>query len=555
MSSDQSNNKKIVVIGGGFGGVFTTQALVEKLKKAKVYNVNVELISERNYFVFHPLLPEVAAGTINAQDAVTPLRLLVKGAKTRLAEVQHVDFANKCIHILQGQRKLIQHIHYDELVIGSGQITDLSLFPGFTQHSMTMKDVSDAYKLRNHVIRCLEMADVTKFADIKRRALTFVVAGGGFSGVETMGELVEMIRRTLKFYPNIAPDEIRPVLIQRGNQLLPEMNANLGKYTLQALKGRGVEVMLKTGIISASATCVKTDTEQVIETMTIVTTIGNGPSPFVKKLGIELNRGKIEVNSYFQTIEKSVWALGDSALVPLPTLPPSKGDVNNEETKPLYAPPTAQFTVREAKFAANNIVAAITGGKMQNFDYKPKGMLASLGNYQGVAEIFGFTVKGLPAWLIWRALYIGMLPGFPTRLRVALNWLFDYFLPRTIVQMAENVERGTQYRHYNKGDTLLSKEQVLDGFYIVASGRLKLQVPPENNEEMFERELVAGDHVGEQILSKNKLTTCTLTALEDSIVLVLNPEDFLVMREHFKGFDNYFENLDSSRYSPLIRDS
>lgn len=542
-----SENKKIVIIGGGFGGVFAAQSLVKKFKKAKINNVDVELISERNYFVFHPLLPEVAAGTINAQDAVTPLRLLLPNIKIRLAEVVDVNFETKCVQIIQGQRKLIQSLSYDELVIGSGQITDLSLFSGFTQHSMTMKDISDAYKLRNHIIRCLEMADVTKFAEIKRRALTFVVAGGGFSGVETMGELVEMIRRTLKYYPNIKLSEIRPVLIQRGGQLLPEMTEKLGDYTLKALQKRGVDVMLKTGISSASATSVTTSNGDCIDTMTIITTIGNGPSPFVKKLGLELNRGKIEVNEYFQTSQAHVWALGDSALIPLPA---KEGD-----EKISYAPPTAQFAVREANFVAQNIVATLTNKPKTIFDYKPKGMLASLGNYQGVAEIFGVNIKGLFAWIIWRALYIGMLPGFPTRLRVALNWLFDYFLPRTIVQMAETQERGVQYRHYNAGDVVLSVEQILDGFYVVVSGKLKLEVNVPDSDEVFIRELEAGDHVGEQLLIKNLLTTCTLTAIDNSVVLLQNADDFLAMRQHLKGFDQYFNDLSESRYSPVVRDN
>ena len=527
---------KIVIIGGGFGGVFAAKNLVSLAKKRGLKEIQVELVSERNYFVFHPLLPEVSAGTINAQDAVTPLRLLLPGVRIRLAEVTNIDFDNKQVHILQGQKKLIQRLSYDQLVIGSGQVTDLSLFSGFDQHSMTMKDISDAYSLRNHVIRCLEMADVTRFDDIKKRALTFVVAGGGFSGVETMGELVEMIRRTLRFYPNIDVSEIRPILIQRGKQLLPEMNAKLGEYALRALQKRGVDVRLQTGISSATLHCVTTAKEEKIEAMTIVTTVGNGPSAFVKKIGLQLNRGKIEVDENLQVkYRENLWALGDIALIPMNAEPDSSLESNPEQLK--YAPPTAQFAVQEAKYLARNIIAEISNKPLQPFAYKPKGMLASLGNYQGVAEIFGMNIKGLLAWLIWRALYIGMLPGFPTRLRVALNWLFDYFLPRTIVQMADTKTQAIRYQYYNSGDIILDENQVVSGFYVLVSGRLDLTVTNHQNGDVFQRQLLPGDHLGEQLLTKGMgLSTCKLKAEENSKVLVMQADDFLRFRESFPGF-------------------
>lgn len=535
-------SKKVVIIGGGFGGVFTARYL-SKLIRKKGLDLEVELISKRNYFVFHPLLPEVSAGTINAQDAVTPLRLLLNNVKIRLAEVTKVDFNDKAVQLLQGQRSLIQTVHYDDLVISSGQITDLSLFPGFEQHSMSMKDVADAYQLRNHVIRCLEMADVTRFPQIKRRALTFVIAGGGFSGVETTGELVEMIRRTLKFYPNIDASEIRPILIQRGDRLLPEMNLTLSQYAFKALSKRGVDIKLNTGIASATLNCVTSSTGEKIDTMTIVTTIGNGPSPFVKQLGVELNRGKIEVNSHLQA-ESDLWVLGDTALIP--TEDTSSGDV-------ATAPPTAQFAVREARFLAENIVAKHQNKPLKDFHYKPKGMLASLGNYQGVAEVFGFNIKGLPAWLLWRALYIGMLPGFPTRLRVALNWLFDYFLPRTIVQLSETQQLATHYQYYASGDTVLQVGHIAEGFYVLVSGKLIFNAVDEEAGTTFEREILPGDHFGERLLAKECLSNCTLKAVEDSKLLVMRSGDFSRLRKEFTGLNDYFKSLDDSRYSPRMR--
>ncbi len=238
---------KVVIIGGGFGGMFTAK----KLHKLSQGDLDIELISKINYFVYQPLLPEVAAGTLNPQDAVTPLRNLLKGVQVRLAEVTDIDFDAKQITLLQGQRKILQRVDYDHLVITTGQVANLSLFPGFEHHSLTMKDLSDAYRLRNRVIECMEMADVTRFPDIKQRALTFVVGGAGFSGVETMGELAEMVDRILPEYPNIQRHEIRLVIIQIGHRVLPELPEHLSEYALNQLEKRGVEVWLNTGIHSA----------------------------------------------------------------------------------------------------------------------------------------------------------------------------------------------------------------------------------------------------------------------------------------------------------------
>ena len=241
-------------------------------------------------------------------------------------------------------------VPYDHVVIATGQVTDLSMFPGFTQHSMTMNDLADAQRLRNHVIQCLELADITLNAQLKKAALTFVVAGGGFSGVETMGELVEMIRRTLHHYPNIAPEEIKPILIQRGDRLLPEMQPELSEYAVQSLIRAGVEVRLKTGISSATAMSLATQDGQSIQCMTTVTTIGNGPSGFLRSLDLQLVKGKIPVNANLEVVDlDNVWALGDAALIPME----ANGKLTDLST---YAPPTAQFAVREAQFLAKNIL-------------------------------------------------------------------------------------------------------------------------------------------------------------------------------------------------------
>ncbi len=501
---------KIIIIGGGFGGAFAAKELSRQGGK----QYDIELISDRNYFVFQPLLPEVAAGTINAQDAVTPLRLLLPDVKIRLADVKSIDKDKQVVTILQGRKRILQELDYDHLIIASGQVTDLSLFPGFLQHSLTMKNLSDAYKLRNHVIQCMELADVTQFEEIKKLALTFVVAGGGFSGVETLGEVLEMVHRIRKFYPNIKKEDIRAIIIQRGNRLLQEMPEKLGRYTEEQLKKRGATIMLNTGIESASATTVCTDKGDIIPTMTIVTTIGNGPSAFIKALPFEQKRGKLLTTPYLQLKGcDNIWSLGDTAAIPL----------DNDGSS--YAPPTAQFAVQEAKLLAGNLIAFVRGKKLSPFSYNPKGMMASLGAYKGVAQLGNIRITGLFAWLLWRALYIGMLPHFSTRLRVALNWLFDYFMPRTIVQMDHAESSALTRVHYRKSELVYERGEIVPGFFIVMSGVFKLSIQTKDG-EIIEKMLTQGSHGGDQVIQASSLSVGKLEAVEKGELLFISPDDF-----------------------------
>ena len=519
MAENASEKTRIVIIGGGFAGLFSARRLYQQLGNS----VSIELISEINYFVFQPLLPEVAAGTINAQDAVSPLRSLLPNIRVRLATVQGIDSENKTVQLVQGRKRRLQTIHYDELVISTGQVTDLSMFPGFSQHSLTMKNLADAHHLRNHVIQCMEMADATLYPEIKRQALTFVIAGGGFSGVETTGELLEMIHRIRPQYPNIEAGDIRTVLIQRGDRLLPEMSEKLSSYTLKKLAKRGTEVWLNTGIKSASRYSLFTADGRSISTYTIVTTIGNGPSDFVKNLPIELSRGKIPVHSDLSVVGvEDMWALGDVALIPL-------GD---SEPPGSYAPPTAQFASREARALANNLKAKLRGEETRTFCYKASGSLASLGGYSGVAEIYGLSITGFPAWFLWRFIYIGLLPGFSSRLRVALNWLFDYFMPRTIVSIDHSENLATRYLRFAEAEVVHEEQEILEGFYIVREGRFERSLKTDDG-QIHTRVYTAGDSWGARCLAEERLCKGRVVALEDGELLLIKGVDFMRFRDAY----------------------
>lgn len=530
--------KRIVIIGGGFGGAFTAKYLRRLVGK----NVVIELINDTNYFVFQPLLPEVAAGIISAPDAVTPLRVMLHDVKFHMARSYGVDFVKQQVHLVQGTGRVPIQITYDHLVIAVGQKANLDSLPGLSEHSRTMRNLADAHALRNHVIRCLELADITENQELKQRLLTFVVVGGGFSGVETIGEMSEMIRQMLSHYANITLREVRPILVQRGPRILPELPEGLSEYAQRKLRKRGIEIKLDTGLISATGSSVQLDDGSTIDTDTLVATIGNGPSELVQALDIELTRGKIPTDRFLHVLgHQNIWAVGDSALIAL------------DDEAEQFAPPTAQFATAQAHRVATNLAAALAEKPLAAFTFRPRGALASIGHYSAVAEVFGIRVSGLLAWFMWRGFYILRLPGFTTKIRVTLDWLFDYVLPRNIVQIGNQRSMATQFAYFRKDDVLFAAGQILDGFYMVVSGALESRIPDDTLGEDFVRILGPGDHWGERALTENWETKGSLIALEDSRILILKRDDFLNLRKSLPVLNEYFENISEKVYAHPLR--
>jgi len=522
--------KKVLVIGGGFGGVFAAKAL-EKQGRGKL---EVELVNGNNYFVFQPLLPEVAASSIHSADAVVPLRQLLRRLQVRQAEVMGIDFNEKKVIVVQGARRVPVDLHYDELVIALGTSVDLNRFPGLPEHALTMKDLADAHRLRTHVIGCLETADVTDDPEVKRQLLTFVAVGAGFSGVETIAETRELVRRALKYYHNIRTDEIRFYLIEYANRILPTFPADLAEYATRRLQIHGIEVMTGVGTKSATGTAVELTDGRIIPTSTIVATIGNGPHPLVATLGLDMQWGRIKTDQFMRVPGRDgVWALGDAALIPLVEHP--------GEDPAHYATQTAQFAVREGRQLAANIVARIDDKELKPFAYTSKGSLASLGMSKAVADVYGVKLSGTLAWLLWRGFYLSFLPGFTAKLRVGLNWLVNSVMPPNIVQI-QSTPPATRYIHYRKGDRVFEPGMLIDGFYTVVRGSFQLTIDNPETGEHFAKLFRQGDHFGERVLLKSALRTGLVVALEDSVVLFIAQKDFTRFVRAFPILDTYFRD-------------
>lgn len=512
---------KIIIVGGGFSGVFTAKNLLKKLSKKQVNQVEIELISNHNYFVFQPLLPEVASGIINPHDAVSPLRTLLPNVRHRLATVKQINPESKQIEILQGRGKKIITLNYDELIVACGQKSNLNL-SGFDSHTYTMKNLADAFHIRNHILKCLELADITLDKKLKQCTLTFVITGAGFSGVETAGELQDMVQRSLKYYPNISKDEVKFIILQKDNRILTQLTKKLSDYAHKKLEKRGVEIRLNTGVMRATNAHVYLDTGEKIHTHTVITTIGSGARDFIEKI-FNLEYGCIPVNEQMQSKQyPNIWALGDVALIPL----------DEQKSGMKYAPPTAQFAVREAKIISHNICAKLFDGNQKSFNFKPLGLMASIGAYQGVIEVRGFVQSGVLAWMMWRGIYITKLPGFTTKLRVLLNWMMDYFFPRTLVEISPIQKKSVLHQHYAKGDIIHHQGELITHFSLIITGKVS-----KRNEQ---GEYILNPQQNLCQTTKQMQYNDTFIALEDTIIMTIPWQEFLLLKENFSQFKAIF---------------
>jgi NADH dehydrogenase len=419
---------RVLILGGGFAGVLTAQALERRLGRRT--DVEVWLVSRENFMLFTPLLPEVCSGVLEPRHVVTSLRGMLKRPSSWCitADAREIDLDGKVVTVLGGDGDM-HRLHYDSLVLALGGVTHTFGIPGIEEHTVGMKTLADAFSLRNRMIEILERADLEENPDERRAQLTFVVGGGGFSGVETAGEVEDFARRVRKrYFPKIRQEEISAHLVELRDRILPEMPPEMGAYARSQLERRGFEVLTDMPIKEVRENEVvigEGDAQRTISTRTVIWTGGVRPAPLVAQSGIEVDRGgRAVVQATMATSREGVFAIGDCAVIP---------NVDDPEGRPHA--PTAQNAVREAKALARNIVAHIDGGEMRPFRYRTLGQLASIGHHTGVGVVFGVRVRGLIAWFMWRGYYWSRTPGFSTKIRVAIDWALTALFGTAPVQL------------------------------------------------------------------------------------------------------------------------
>jgi NADH dehydrogenase len=422
MNPKSREKMKIVIAGGGFAGLYAAKYLDKRL--ARRPDVEVTLITRENFILFTPMLHEVAAGDLSPGDIVNPLRRILRHVNVVQAEVNSIDLSAKKIRCAAGIRNLELEFEFDHLLLTIGSETNFFDLQGVRDWAVTMKSLSDAALLRNRMVALLEEASLEKDEAKRKELLTFVTAGGGFAGVETIGAVNDFVRETLKFYPSLREEEIRVVVVHPGKVLLPELGEELGRYTEKKLSERKVEIIKGARVARYDGSVVKLTNGTSIPATTLIWTAGVKPSAAIESLDCKKERGRLLVNEYLAVPGlDGLWAAGDCAAVP-----------DGYETGNFF-PPTAQHGMREAITAAKNIQAAIDGRPLKPFVFTTLGQLATIGRRTGVAMVFGFKFSGLIAWAMWRSIYLMKLPRLAKKLRVMMDWTLDLLFGREIEQM------------------------------------------------------------------------------------------------------------------------
>jgi NADH dehydrogenase len=412
---------RIVILGGGFGGLAAAREL-ERLTTAA--DVQITLVNRENYFLFTPMLHEVAASDLDLATIVNPLRKMLKRTTVFTGTVDHIDVETHRVTVSHAGGLHSHELPYDHLVVALGAVTNFYAIPGLAERAISMKSLGDAIALRNQLIERLEEADFECCSAVRGPLLTVLVAGGGFAGVETVAAANDFLREAIDFYSNLTEADLRVVVVHPGSFLLPELGEELGRYAQARLAERGVEIILNTKVTGLDGDVVTLSGGQRIDARTIVWTAGTSANPVLDRVPCAKERGRIRVSEFLQVPEwPSVWAVGDCALIP-------------DAATGGFFPPTAQHALREGRQVARNIVAELSGRPKQPFQFWTIGLLAAIGRRTGVANVLGINFSGFIAWWLWRTIYLAKLPRLEKKVRAAIDWTLDVIFSKDLVQFA-----------------------------------------------------------------------------------------------------------------------
>ncbi len=532
---DPKNSKpRILILGGGFAGVYAALELEKRLGARDDFEVL--LVSKENYFVFQPILPEVISGTIGLTDVVSPLRRMLKKTEIQVREIEAIDLSRRVVRLAPGFLPHAHELTYDHLVFGLGTVTDFRGLRGLPEHALPFKDLSDALHLRHHVIRALEEAAIEKDdPELRRQLLTFVVAGGGFSGVEVVAELNDFVRYVARSFRGLDPSEIRVTLVHATDRILPELPESLGRFAEGILRRRGVEVLLNARVDAATGTEAILGDGARIPTRTLVSTVPSSPHPLIDALTtLPKERGRIVVDGHLAVQDRpGLWALGDCAVVRNPD-----GSVN---------PPTAQHATRQAAALATNLVASIRGGGATRvYDFKGLGKMGALGHHSAVAEMFGLQLSGFVAWFVWRTIYLMKLPGWGRRAKVAAAWAFDLVLPPDLVQLRFEAAPLLRAEHFEPGEMVFHEGDLGDRVYIIRRGRAEVSRKTAQGEETL-GVLGPGECFGEIAVLGKRPRSATVRCLEAMDTVGIPSRDFAELSEHLPDLRLGFERIARAR--------
>ncbi len=516
MSGQLPNKKRVLILGGGFGGVATARGLHHHFKKDA--SVEITLVNCDNYFVFVPMLASASSGSIETLHILNPIRRMLPGIHFRAEEVTDIDLRRRVVTTtspITGRDVLLP---FDHLVLGLGNTINLASMPGVAQHGKTMKSLGDALHLRNHVIAMLEAADVETDLKIRQQLLTFVVAGAGYSGVETVGELNDLVHAISKNYPSLTRESIKVILLHSRDRILPEMGPGLADFALTKLRQRGVDVRLQTRITASTPYEAILSTGERIPTRTLVVTVGAAVNPVLASLPLPREKDRILTDDYMRVPNfPGIWALGDNAAVP------------NAAAKDEFSPSTAQYALRQGRCLANNLAMILKERpqQMKPFAFPGLGQLCLVGHRSGVAEIFGgIKLSGFIAWAMWRYVYWMKLPGWDRKVRVGLDWGLDFIFPRELSYLNLARTQVVNQAHFEPGDFVIHQGDVGDQFYVIVSGEVEVFKELPNGQTVTLARLGQGEYFGESALLTGRRRNASVRAISPVNLMCLGRDEF-----------------------------
>ncbi|MEV8417417.1 NAD(P)/FAD-dependent oxidoreductase [Streptomyces niveus] len=449
---------RVLVIGGGYVGMYTALRLQQKLKRGEA---EVVVVSPNAYMTYQPFLPEAAAGSISPRHVVVPLRRVLPNCTIIVGEARSIDHARRVATLTtlaseeeaanrttangldtprtplaENARDAATDAHeppgsfemtYDELVLAPGSISRTLPVPGLAEHGIGFKTVEEAIALRNHVLEQMDIASSTRDPELRDAALTYVFVGGGYAGVEALAELADMARYATRYYHNVKADDLKWILVEASDHILPEVGHDMGKYAVRELRARNIDVRLETRLDSCENRVAVLSDGTRFPTRTVVWTAGVKPHPILAATDLPLDkRGRLICTAKLAVDgAEHAWSAGDAAAVP---------DLAADEPGAECAP-NAQHAVRQARVLAENIVASLRDETPRDYRYRYAGSVASLGLHKGVAQVYGRKLKGYPAWLMHRVYHLSRVPTFNRKARVLAEWTLSGLFKREIVSL------------------------------------------------------------------------------------------------------------------------
>jgi len=413
----------ILIVGGGYVGMYTALRLQKKLRRNEA---RITIVDPQNYMTYQPFLPETAAGSLEPRHVVVPLRKVLKQCRVLTGLVTGIDHASRTATVLPVEGPAYP-VRYDVIVVAPGSVVRTLPIPGLAEQGIGFKTVGEAIYLRNHVLSRLDYAASVTDAEHRRRALTFVFIGGGYAGIEAFAELEDMARYATRYYDNVDPDDMRWVLIEATGRILPEVSVPMAEYTVKQLLKRNMDIRLSTRVDSLTGGHVVLTDGDEFDAETIVWTAGVKANPMLTRTDLPLDeKGRLRCTADLRVEGvEDAWGAGDCAAVPDLTEPGS------------FTGPSAQHAVRQTKTLAANIVAAQRRRQLTDYRHKYVGSVASLGLYRGVAEVYGIKLRGWPAWFMHRTYHVSRMPTVNRKVRVLADWTLAIFFPREVVSLGQ----------------------------------------------------------------------------------------------------------------------